>query len=344
MKKATCVFILGNGFSQGVSFPNSKQLWRDCLVASTKTNLQGYFDECLDKYPLSYFRDNNIEDIELLLSVWSSYIENYKRFYPDCSPAQSTQGNYEAYIQNLCGHLLEYGDNAINDVSYDSFKIWLNNKMSDFEFRFVTLNYDLVLERIITEIGRKFIYLEDPGDENTIFIRKLHGSANWLKSNSSGVMREYDGWKPKILWKYEDSKYCYNINDNFSEIPYIAFERLPALIPPIFNKEYKEIFRKLLGFVSKDLIEAKYVIIVGYSLPSSDLLIRRILEDYAKSETAHCLKLAYINPDPKCCKKSKELLGDKLEVVNSQWNTEIFDKILRRGNSGDTGVNSSEKR
>lgn len=318
-KKPVCVFILGNGFSQGFGFPSFRKLWDDCLKISSKTeNSRGYFEDRLGNYPLSYFRENNIADIELLLSVWSAYISSYEKVVSDYNTETSGRGHYEAYIENLCGHLLEYGDTA----NFSCFNEWLAEKMQSFEFRFITLNYDLLLEKIISKNNKNIVYLDNSTSEDCVIIRKLHGSVNWLKADTDALQRESDEWKPPILWENEKDKiYIYNINNDYSNIPYNAFASPPVLIPPILNKEYEGIFRDLLKYANDDLQKAKFVIIAGYSLPKSDFLIREFL----KSRRS---KFTYINPCKKHCNEAEKLFDNKLEIINEKWNIELFNRIL----------------
>ncbi len=328
MKKPTCVFILGNGFSQGIDFPSFHQLWKDCLRLSSKTgDSEPYFKELLGNYPLSYFQEKNITDIELLLSVWSIYIDSYKKIIPDGEASGS--GDYDAYIENLCCHLLEYGDKATANSNYALFKKWLAEKMEFFEFRFMTLNYDLLLEKIVNENKSDIVYLGDPTRENSVTIRKLHGSVNWLKSDKGGLERT-DGWKPPILWNSE-KLYIYNINDDYSNVPYSAFgPHSQVLIPPTLNKEYEGIFQELLKFAVNDLQKAKFVIIVGYSLPKADILIREVLKNYSHNLSSGWSKFIYINPSQQHCEEAKELLNGNLEIIDKKWDIELFNEILRK--------------
>jgi len=314
------VFILGNGFSQGFGFPGFKQLWDDCLRVSSKTSdIKGDFEALLDRYPLSYFCENNIKDIELLLSVWSAYISIYEKIIFDHNNKISGRAHYETYLVNLCGHLLEYGDEASVSANYFEFSKWIFDKLQHFEFCFITFNYDLLLEKIINEIKKKVIYLKDPKEENEIIVRKLHGSVNWLWANTPSLQRKVNGWKPPIIWSDKGkSIYIYNINDDYSNIPYIAFRSPPVLIPPILNKEYTGIFQELLTLATKDLRKAKFVIMVGYSLPNADLLIRRFLLNCFKSASPKWAQWVYVNSSQKHCEEAKKLFGEdsRLEIIN----------------------------
>lgn len=327
MNKPVCVFILGNGFSQGFGFPSFRQLWDDCLRVSPKTEcLRGYFEDRTGNYPLSYFRENSIADIELLLSVWSAYISTYEKIVPGYNNETSGRGHYEAYIVNLCSHLLEYGDKASDSPNFTPFKKWLADKMQSFEFRFITLNYDLLLEKIISENNKNIVYLGGSTSEDCVIIRKLHGSVNWLKADTDALQREGDGWGPPILWRSErDRIFVYNINDDYSNVPYIAFNSPPVLIPPILNKEYEGIFRDLLKYAADDFQKAKFVIIVGYSLPKSDILIREFLRYSSKNN----LRFVYINPCEKHCEEAKALFSNRLEIIKNEWDIELFNRILK---------------
>lgn len=325
MAKPICVFILGNGFSQGFGFPSFEKLWDECLSVSSKTqDIKGYFEQGLEKYPLAYFRKKNIRDIELLLSIWSAYIANYEEII-DCNAHTSGRGYYEDYLENLCGHLLAYGDNLLSNKYYSQFKAWFDGRLSDFEMRFITLNYDLVLERMISEIGKQVLYFGDIGNKNSIFIRKLHGSINWLKADTQHLQRK-DGWKPPIIWN-NGKEFIYNYNADYSFVPYIAFRSPPVIIPPVVNKEYGGIFAELLNVAKADLKKAEVVIMVGYSLPPSDIVIKKIIEQNLSPDT----RFIYVNSCKEHCEQALKLLslGKKFALEDKKWSIEIFDKILK---------------
>ena len=328
VNKPICVLILGNGFSQGFGFPSSTELWDCCLQASSK--IQGkarYFEfDYANRYPLSYFQEKQIKDIELLLSIWHGCIVARKQFLDvnDVNSEEFGQKHYEVYIQNLCGHLLEYGDKAMEDKNgkISEFQQWLLKQLSSFEIRFVTLNYDLLLERIITNIGKQFFYFGEPVNDNHVVLRKPHGSANWLKTNNHPLQRE-DGWRPPLIWQ-ENGEYVYNINDDYSNVPYIGFKPLPVLIPPVVNKEYSSLFQAVLKSADNDLHKATSVIIVGYSFPESDIVIRRVIEENSSRGS----NFVYINSNANHCDEAKKLLGDKLSVINKAWDIEILNKVF----------------
>lgn len=326
MNRPICTFILGNGFSQGFGFPSFKELWKDCLKISLKKNNfidKQNFEEGLKQYPLSYFIENNICDIELLLSLWSSHIE-YKREIETYSNANTTgQRHYEDYIKNLCCHLLEYGDKASLHDNFRSFITWLNNKIQNYEFRFITLNYDLVLEKIITNISKKFIYMEKSADNKNILIRKLHGSVDWFKSSGSNLTWVSTGKKIPIF-KKNNNEYYYYANINNSEVPYIAFGN-PVLIPPIAFKEYSIFFKEILNLTKRDLECSDYIIIVGYSFPQSDEIITQFIKNNLNSNFK---KLVYINSAEKHCERVKNLFRNKIVIINKIWSINLFDKIL----------------
>lgn len=327
MDKPICVFIVGNGFSQGFGFPSLKKLWDICLQVSSKAlDIKGHFEQSLDKYPLSYFRKNNIKDIELLLSVWSAYIANYENTIPDFNNHVSGRGYYEDYLENLCGHLLEYGDIAPKSANYLNFKNWLKKEMDNYDFRFITLNYDLVIEKVVSEIGKKPAYFGDSETGDAVFIRKLHGSANWLRADTPDLQRQ-DGWR--IIWSNEKEKeYIYNFDADYSSVPFIAFCAPPVIIPPIINKEYSGIFKEIVQFALADLKRAKFVFVVGYSLPESDLLIRKFLQDCSRDSFSTGSRFIYINSASEHCKEAFKVLTGKVEFRDKEWSAEIFDSIL----------------
>jgi len=216
-QRDACVLILGNGFSMGFGFPGPGQLWEDCLKppSGPVRAWKGVFEEALNKYPLSYFRENNKTDIELLLSTWHSYVAGRELEDPGLHYSESGRGGYLAYLNNLQGNLLQYSKNAIHHHNFQDFGTWLADRLRTTAIRFLTFNYDLVLEWVINcWIRRNIVYLGAHQNADALVIRKLHGSVHWLRASE----RRND--LGKDLWSDgQGFIYCYDLD--YSYIPYI---------------------------------------------------------------------------------------------------------------------------
>lgn len=335
MSKPVCVFILGNGFSMGMGFPSSEELWNISLELSKQFASDGLgksLEKAKAKYPLSCFIEKNITDIELMCSIWESYHDAHEYvsevFGESAGTEESTIEDYKFYISNLCGHLIDAGNNVSSNENYTNFKKWLYNNINNFKFKFITLNYDLILEKILSSLSINISYLNKNRDHSKqISVRKLHGSANWYVCGGHSLF--YDKPIP-LLWS--DGKtdiYNHNLDKNYSELLSPALGFPPVIIPPIVNKRYNKFFFELLKNAGKDLETADCVVIIGYSFPEGDLLIRKFLEHRFVDLSKKQIKIYYI--DKEITNKTKELFKNKIKVefIEEKWSVEKLDKILK---------------
>jgi hypothetical protein len=107
-------------------------------------------------------------------------------------------------------------------------------------------------------------------DENSIKLIKLHGSINWKTAD-----------------------------DNAKTF----------IVPPTWNKSDSQI-RRLWDKAYKELIEAKRIIVIGYSFPETDIYVKSLLA-LALNENKILQNIYFINPDIVTAKKLSLSLLDK---------------------------------
>jgi hypothetical protein len=146
----------------------------------------------------------------------------------------------------------------------------------------ITFNYDIALDYAFYASGIKMDYCLGEDNLSNVSLLKLHGSLNW------GL--KYDGTViPLTLNKYFAK---YHVNDT-GEITYVSvpigtqikeyfskFEATevlpdPVIVPPSWNKaEYHVALTNVWAKAAKELEEAEYIYIIGYSLPETDAFFK----------------------------------------------------------------------
>jgi len=257
VKKQKLIFLLGNGFPQGFGFPGMSELWDKCLVPEDDY-YKNALEEAKSRYPLAYFVDKGIKEMELALTVWKTYYESHEEDILS-NAAKSGRGNFEDYIENMCAWLHQYTIKNGQQDLYGEIKLWLKEMADKYEVAFITTNYDLLIERIISDNSQKYHYLERT-EAGSIPIRKIHGSISWF-SSSQGILRPDDRSKCSIFFKgAEKDSGVYNLTEDVLSSPTMAgfhiqlrsqvtqtnVTPITTIIPPVVGKKYNELF----GFIA----------------------------------------------------------------------------------------------
>lgn len=132
---------------------------------------------------------------------------------------------------------------------------------------FITFNYDLSLEDALRELGAQIDYgipaarlervaeLSAAGNEQRVTVLKLHGSVNWAyrdaRSNKMTAFADYAGVR--------------------------EIGRHPILIPPTWRKDFTRQFADVWTQAVQVLREATRVIVIGFSMPETDVHFRYLL-------------------------------------------------------------------
>lgn len=126
---------------------------------------------------------------------------------------------------------------------------------------------------------------------NTIKLLKVHGSLNWnrLSSKTSGVELRDD--------PYED------VDRSINEI-----------VPPVWNKRISqdEILANIWKTARNSLRTGPVLVVVGYSVPDTDLLSQVLLRVATSESGKHLSHLISVNPDPTAHKKLRDVLRQAL--------------------------------
>lgn len=140
----------------------------------------------------------------------------------------------------------------------------------------ITFNYDVALDFVLESRtdGVNYCFDELP-KSNYVKLMKLHGSINW------GVCKEC--MKTQIY----RIRSAYVLSRAVSSSPIeistkmqcdSCKERLnPLLVPPTWNKTESEDLKHVWKMAAKEISEAKKIIVIGYSLPLTDLFFPYLL-------------------------------------------------------------------
>jgi len=133
----------------------------------------------------------------------------------------------------------------------------------------ITFNYDTVLEESMKLWDKKIWYGFDPDDAelddkenfsaiestNTISIFKIHGSVNWTHP--------------------EDPEHLIRVCTSYSDI--VALEKPLILVPPTWKKGMTGALNSVWNEAVRALSKATRIIIIGFSLPTTDIHIKYLL-------------------------------------------------------------------
>ena len=270
MENKKVVFILGAGFSKYAGAPLISEFFKSArdIYANNGEALENYekdyFKTVLDYYknlsPSRIKINFNIDNIENFFSILDMNL-TYARESTHIKELTETRN---ALIYVILKTLDYYIDNQrISD--YWGFIRNIFDRYNDYSF--ITFNYDLILERAFEMSSRKYDYCLDINYKPDLFVAKLlklHGSANWIMCENCKKIKEL---KYKALNDLYNRK-CPNC-ENFES---------PLLIPPTWNKRIVSEGLKNVWFNAfNELNEATYIVIIGYSLPDTDLYFRHFL-------------------------------------------------------------------
>lgn len=173
--------------------------------------------------------------------------------------------------------------------SYNNFaelvKYILKDAYPSYKSSVITFNYDIAADLAMMRNGLGPLYGFGP-DVNAGFptlLLKLHGSLNWAAREDNGMVH------PLTLQEYL-SKYSYNgfgksgdckipigsqLQEYYTRFTDIKVKAEPVIVPPAWNKaDYHQLLAKIWGTAAKELEEAEYIFILGYSLPETDAFFR----------------------------------------------------------------------
>ena len=150
------------------------------------------------------------------------------------------------------------------------------------ENTFITFNYDTLLEDALDELGLSFSYGSEirrrpyKGSQflaEAIPVYKLHGSVNWARMSKVNLI--------EVLKNYDDPSNGL---------------RKPELLPPtwkkVFKNEIESVWQEAIGKLNR----ATRIIIIGFSMPPTDMHFKYLLAAGLKKNIS-LRQILFVNPD-----------------------------------------------
>ena len=185
---------------------------------------------------------------------------------------------------------------------------------------FVSLNYDLVLESALTRSRVPWFYAhvptQIPRDKGSFPVLKPHGSLNWrFVGNDPPVQLDTDyGLQPVALW-------CETTN-RFQEALIVPPTQLKQIInaPKEQQSVTRQLFGEILPSTADVLAEARRVVIIGYSFPTTDQHLVTLLMEVNR-------RRRYLEDERKGCRKYERVVCCTL--ANGCEERKIFERAKR---------------
>jgi SIR2-like domain len=151
------------------------------------------------------------------------------------------------------------------------------------ENTFITFNYDTLLEEALTELNLSITYgsrIESPFTPNAKSraeptpVYKLHGSMNWTRT----------GAESKAIKAFE----------HYFQV--VTPQLLPELVPPTWKKIFENEIETIWEEAVEKLTTATRIIIIGFSMPPTDMHFKYLLAAGLKKNIS-LRQILFVNPD-----------------------------------------------
>lgn len=304
----TDVFLLGAGFSKATNIimPTLKEL--SIEVKNLMNNTKNSFPS-----PLLELGDN--------IELWLTYLSQSQPWLKEHNNLEN-KALYLKMVETIGDILDKATETTIKSEEPD----WLRSLIHYWHTHnsnIITLNYDTIVESAafqqdifysnlypapLPDIRRTSIYVAE--ELNTFVLHKLHGSVNWYYSGAPSYFGEVIYSKPIVPWGKPDKQFTH-----FSKLA--GKDKVPLIIPPTSEKNsylYHETMRHIWASAATALQNASRLFIIGYSLPTTDLGIRFLLQYCKPSPKA---TLFIVNKDNICTKRYRELLQESYLIDDS---------------------------
>ncbi len=149
----------------------------------------------------------------------------------------------------------------------------------------ITFNYDIALDFAMYKNGIEPVYGFEPpvNPSDAVKLLKLHGSLNWAvhtdsKSIQPLTLQEYlsrygyNGYDRQVTYKIRIGS---QLQQYYSYYTKVKVDAEPVIVPPSWNKaDNHQLVSVIWETAARELEEAEYIFIIGYSLPETDAFFR----------------------------------------------------------------------
>ncbi len=196
-------------------------------------------------------------------------------------------------------------EQAINNLSKKSKWKWDRTLGYGVEFDDIELHNGSVLDNK-TYISKSNFYKNNPLYSWQIL--KLHGSINWYKYVKQSPNRWINNKEEEFNKRFKEIQNKIVLRNLDWYLPYTLtpydntqFFVEPLIVTPVLYKEidrneaYEKVFEPLWKKAKEELTSCQRIIIIGYSFPSSDFYIKKLLLESLSDKVLD--ELIMVNPD-----------------------------------------------
>ena len=285
---ANRVFLMGAGASKACGLPLTNELLPTVLPSLKTKSLRKRVTE-FAKYLYPYFKSSwgnypNLEELLSLMDVYvefSSKIKSSHKFEPD---------EVEQLKNDLLGAITASLSDLTEKINIERTQFFHLGKILRPGDAVVTFNWDLLVEKALTEIGQDWNY---ELKEGAISLLKPHGSIDWFDADSASIKKRLtsavieDIGKLRVFRKFR--------------MPRLASPITPIIVPPLVNKKWKYLeFNRIWRSTWRALRTANEIHVIGFSLPPEDLHVRFVIRSAVRineQTRSGPLIVTVVNPD-----------------------------------------------
>jgi hypothetical protein len=324
-------YILGAGFSKACGLPLAKE-----LSTQISEYQNGVMESVLDapsSYPTEPQRDflgqlfpdydlrQNWPDFEQLITV----LDEWQEYRLACG------NTADESVRHLRESLLSGLHNLLCERVVDAHKADRLNAVRDFVKRvhdeqstIVSFNWDLLLEVAAQDIDLGVAY-QKPSIKDTIRMAKPHGSLNLAELPE----QEYEEKKTainvgprdmQIEWRHEKSEtVVLRIRNPVIDPKGMVYTLGPIVVPPAARKTYQSPWISYQWHLAFDMVRnADELVIIGYSLPHTDIRPRLLLQLARFRRNRIPIRLI----DPRAeqlIAHFESVVGKPLDAISERW-------------------------
>jgi hypothetical protein len=327
-------YILGAGFSKACGLPLADELTarvlkyrhdRDAELGLEEFDPQGVKQQqpvfLRHLFPGHDLETNppGFEDVIAVLDEWMDY-------------NRACGGNGDPVVERFRASLIEalhnllceQVDAARREDRLSAVQSFLR-RVHDERSTIVSFNWDLLVEVAAQDIGMGIAYQKETIKDG-IYVAKPHGSLN-LAEISEG---QYEEGKDainvcsrdlKIERRDEQTKtLVLRIQNPANDPKGVVYTFGPIVIPPTARKTYQSPWIDYQWHVALDMVRnADEVVIIGYSLPITDIRPRLLLQ-LARFRRNKPVPIRLIDPGAEGLRKRFEgVVGSPVEIISQPW-------------------------
>lgn len=217
----------------------------------------------------------------------------------------------------------------------------------------ITFNYDLIVDRALCELGYGADYaLREPDhtrDFSTVWrtqkasvpLFKLHGSANWFRCRHHDKIyvappRRAPGGEPASLLHLSLDA-CPKCTGSGGKPCPDATEHTPLIVPPTWNKAaYQGGLQSVWTAALKALETAGRIIVIGFSLPDTDLFFRFLLT--AGVQVGKGVELYLVDPSERVAQRYEQFLSPYFKQNRFFWVSKPSESLQWEGTFNSMGL------